>query len=101
MNWDKLTIKAQEAIADAQKRAEANKNQMIENEHLLYSLILQKEGIIKPLLDKLEANSSYIINDLEREFKRMPQVDGAIQVYISPLLKQSIDIAFSLSLIHI
>ncbi len=95
MNWDKLTIKAQEAIADAQKRAEANKNQMIENEHLLYSLILQKEGIIKPLLDKLEANSSYIINDLEREFKRMPQVDGAIQVYISPLLKQSIDIAFS------
>jgi len=95
MNWDKLTIKAQEAIADAQKRAEANKNQMIENEHLLYSLILQKEGIIKPLLDKLEANSSNIINDLEREFKRMPQVDGATQVYISPLLKQSIDIAFS------
>ncbi len=95
MNWDKLTIKAQEAIAEAQKRAESSRNQMIESEHLLYSLVSQKEGVVKPILDKLGANSSYIINDLEREMKKLPQVEGSSQVYISPHLKQAIDIAFS------
>jgi len=95
MNWDKLTIKAQEVIADAQKRAESSRNQMIENEHLLYSLVSQKEGVIKPLLDKLGANTNYIINDLEKELKKLPQIEGAVQVYISPRLKQAIDIAFN------
>jgi ATP-dependent Clp protease ATP-binding subunit ClpB len=95
MNWDKLTIKAQEVIADAQKRAESNRNQMVENEHLLYSLVSQKEGVIKPLLDKLGANTNYIINDLEKELKKLPQIEGAAQVYISPRLKQAIDIAFN------
>ena len=95
MNWDKLTIKAKEDIADAQKRAEANRNQMIENEHLLYGLVSQKEGIAKPILDKLGANTNYIMNDLEREFKKLPQIEGAAQVYISPHLKQAIDIAFN------
>jgi ATP-dependent Clp protease ATP-binding subunit ClpB len=95
MNWDKLTIKAQEVITDAQKRAESNRNQMIENEHLLTSLISQKEGIIKPLLDKLGANTNHIINDLEKELKKLPQIEGAVQVYISPGLKQAIDIAFT------
>jgi ATP-dependent Clp protease ATP-binding subunit ClpB len=94
MNFDKLTIKAQEAIADAQKRAEKNRNQMIENEHLLYSLISQKEGVVKPMLDKLGANTSYIINDLEKALKKLPHVEGAVQVYISPNLKQAIDTAF-------
>ncbi|MCX5813330.1 MAG: ATP-dependent chaperone ClpB [Proteobacteria bacterium] len=94
MNFDKLTIKAQEAIADAQKRAEKNRNQMIENEHLLYSLISQKEGVVKPMLDKLGANTSYIINDLEKALKKFSHVEGAVQVYISPQLKQAIDTAF-------
>jgi ATP-dependent Clp protease ATP-binding subunit ClpB len=94
MNFDKLTIKAQEAIADARKRAEANRNQMIENEHLLYSLVSQKEGVVKPILDKLGANTSYITNDLEKALKKLPHVEGAGQVYISPHLKRAIDIAF-------
>ncbi|MCX5806543.1 MAG: ATP-dependent chaperone ClpB [Proteobacteria bacterium] len=94
MNFDKLTIKAQEAVADAQKRAEKNRNQMIENEHLLYSLVSQKEGVVKPILDKLGANTSYIINDLEKALKKFPHIEGAVQVYISPHLKQSIDTAF-------
>ncbi|MCX8021728.1 MAG: ATP-dependent chaperone ClpB [Syntrophorhabdaceae bacterium] len=95
MNWEKLTIKAQEAFADAQRKAEAMKSQMLENEHLLYSLVSQKDGIVKPLLDKLGANSSYIINDVERELKKLPRVEGAVQVYISPRLKQAIDTAFN------
>ncbi len=94
MNWEKLTIKAQEAMADAQKRAESMGHQAIENEHLLYALVSQKEGIVKPILDKLGANSAYIVSDLERELKKLPKVQGAAQVYISQRLKQAIDVAF-------
>ena len=95
MNWDKFTIKAQEAIADAKKKAESARNQMIESEHVLYSLVSQKEGVVKPILDKLGANSSYIVNDLEREIKKLPQVEGGSEAYISPHTRQAIEIAFN------
>jgi len=94
MNWDKLTIKAQEAVSEAQKKAESLNHQQIENEHLLYALVTQKEGIIKPLLDKLGANTNAILNDVERELKKKPRVEGITQVYIAPALKRAIDIAF-------
>ena len=95
MNWEKLTIKAQEAIAEAQKKAEALNHQMIDGEHLLLSLVTQKEGIVKPILDKLGANPDMIAADLEKELKRVPRVEGGAQVYISPRLKQILDTAFT------
>jgi ATP-dependent Clp protease ATP-binding subunit ClpB len=95
MNWDKLTIKAQESISEAQKKAENLGHQMIENEHLMAALLSQKEGIVKPILDKLGANSGSLINDLEAELKKLPRVEGGVQVYISPRLKQTLDIAFN------
>jgi ATP-dependent Clp protease ATP-binding subunit ClpB len=94
MNWEKLTIKAQEAINDAQKRAESLRHQQIQPEHLLAALVSQKEGIVKPILDKLGANPGMILNDLDRELKKLPQVQGVAQVYISQQLKQVIDLAF-------
>ncbi|MCX7965626.1 MAG: ATP-dependent chaperone ClpB [Syntrophorhabdaceae bacterium] len=94
MNWDKLTIKAQEAIAEAQKLAEAQRHQMIENEHLLFALITQKDGIVKPILDKLGVNQGVILSALEGQFKKIPNVEGHIQVYISHGLKNAIDLAF-------
>ena len=93
MNWEKLTIKAQEAIAEAQKKAEALNHQMVDGEHLLFSLVTQKEGVVKPILDKLGASPDAIAADLEKELKRMPRVEGGAQVYISPRLKQILDIA--------
>jgi ATP-dependent Clp protease ATP-binding subunit ClpB len=95
MNWDKLTIKAQEAISEAQKKAESAGHQQIENEHLLHVLISQKEGVVRPILDKLGANSIALLEDLDRELKRIPRVEGrGVQVYMSPRLKQAMDIAF-------
>ncbi|HEY3275937.1 MAG TPA: ATP-dependent chaperone ClpB [Syntrophorhabdaceae bacterium] len=95
MNWEKLTIKAQEAIAEAQKKAEALGHQQIEADHLLLSLVTQKEGVVKPILDKLGAAADAIAGDLDKELKRAPRVEGGAQVYISPRLKQVLDIAFT------
>ncbi|MDR2018347.1 MAG: ATP-dependent chaperone ClpB [Syntrophobacterales bacterium] len=95
MNWEKLTIKTQEAIADAQKKAESCSHQMVDGEHLLYSLVAQKEGIVRPILDKLGASADAIMADLEKELSRVPRVEGGSQVYISPRLKQMLNIALT------
>ena len=95
MNWEKLTIKAQEALSEAQKKAESLGHQAVENEHLLLSLISQKEGIVRPILDKLGAQPEAIINDLDKALQKMPRVEGATQVYMAPSLKQSLDLAFN------
>ena len=95
MNFEKLTIKAQEALSDAQKKAESLGHQAIENEHLLSALIAQKEGIIRPILEKLGTKPDTIANDLEKALQKMPRVEGTTQVYISPHLKQALDIAFT------
>jgi len=95
MNFEKLTIKAQEALSDAQKKAESLDHQAIENEHLLRTLIAQKEGIILPILEKLGAKPETIAGELDKALQKLPRVDGATQVYISPPLKQALDIAFT------
>ncbi len=96
MNWEKLTIKAQEAIQETQRNAESLGHQSIENEHLLLALISQKEGIIRPIIEKLGAKADIIARDLELELKKVPRVEGGIgQTYISPRVKQTLDKAFT------
>ncbi len=95
MNWEKLTIKAQEAISEAQKKAESLNHQGVDNEHLLFALVSQKDGIVRPILDKLGATSSTIMSELETELKKMPSVRGAGQIYITPRLKEVLDAGFN------
>jgi ATP-dependent Clp protease ATP-binding subunit ClpB len=94
MRWDKFTVKAQDAISVAQKKAEESGHQMIENEHLLYALLEEKEGTVEAILEKLGANAALLKKEIERELSRLPKVEGAgQQVYIGPTLKKSMDIA--------
>ncbi|MHB1362026.1 MAG: ATP-dependent chaperone ClpB [Thermoleophilia bacterium] len=99
MQPDKFTIKAQEAVAAAQKRAEAAGQQQIEPEHLLLALLEQSEGIVVPILQKLGADPAAIAAELSQTVEAMPKVTGAPgqQAYISPRLKQLLDVAGSLA----
>ena len=58
MRLDKLTIKAQEALAAAQGIAEENGSQIVEPLHLLKALLDQAEGIVRPILGKVGADVS-------------------------------------------
>jgi ATP-dependent Clp protease ATP-binding subunit ClpB len=96
MKWDKFTIKAQEAITEAQKKADEFGHQMIENEHVLLALLKEKDGTTEGILEKLGANIAALRSELEKELAKAPRVEGAgQQVYIGPTLKRSIDIAFA------
>ncbi|NDY43189.1 ATP-dependent chaperone ClpB [Dissulfurirhabdus thermomarina] len=97
MRFDKFTMKSQEALQEAQQLAESRGHQQIEPEHLLKVLLDHPEGIVASILKKLGADIPGIQAELEEALKKLPQVSGAAQVYISPNLKQVLDRAFAVA----
>ena len=53
MNLNKLTDKAQEAVVEAQRVAESRQHTQVEPEHLLAALVVQDNGVVPAILDKL------------------------------------------------
>ncbi|MGA9997676.1 MAG: ATP-dependent chaperone ClpB [Pyrinomonadaceae bacterium] len=88
MRLDKYTLRGQEAIQSAIEAAERNQNQQVEPEHLLFAMLEQPEGIVRPVLGKLGANVQVILNDVNAAIARFPRVQGAPQQYFSPRLSQ-------------
>ena len=76
MQFDKYTIKAQEAIAQAQQLALQYNHQEIKSEHLLLALIRQREGIVPSVLAKLEIDIDDLETFLVRKLEQFPSVHG-------------------------
>ena len=81
MNFEKFTIKAQEAIAAAQQVAQEKNHQQLDSEHLLVALVRQEDSLIPQLLQKLGVAIPQLVSDLDRELGRRARVTGAAQVY--------------------
>ncbi len=77
MNFQKLTLKAQEAMQQAQELASANSNQAIETLHVLRALLEDKAGIIPPMMLKLGVNLDFLLDKVQEEIDRIPKVTGA------------------------
>ncbi len=77
MRFDKLTIKAQEAIQDAQGRAAELQHSTIEPEHLLTSLLGQEGGVATALIEKLGIDANRVQGEAETELAKAPKVSGA------------------------
>ena len=97
MRMDKLTIKAQEAMQQAQAIAERNQNMQIDLEHLLSALLAQTEGVAVPLLQKLGANVSLLAQQIDAEIAKFPKISGAAEVGASmtPRLRGALNTAFA------
>jgi len=87
MRLDKFTLRGQEAIQSAIEVAERNQNQQVEPEHVLFAMLEQPEGIVRPVLGKLGANVQVVLNDVQAAMARFPRVQGG-QQYFSPRLSQ-------------
>ncbi len=89
---EKMTIKAQEALAGAQQLAARQGNGAIEPEHLLVSLLEQDGGLIVPILQKVGAAPATLRSAADGLLKKLPQVSGATaQAYLSPTLNRILD----------
>ena len=67
MNLNQYTIKAQEAIQQAQQLAFNNDNAAIETAHLLKAILLDKESPIEFLLKKNNVNPALVLQKLEEQ----------------------------------
>ena len=95
MRLDKLTIRAQEAVQNAQSIAERMNHQNIDAEHLLMALIDQTESIVPTVLQKLGVQLPVLRRYVEADLNKLPQVHGAsVASYITPRFKQVLDKAF-------
>jgi ATP-dependent Clp protease ATP-binding subunit ClpB len=83
MNFDKWTIKAQEALQAAQNLAQERSHQQLDGEHLALALAEQEDGFVPQLLQKLGVKAGGFTADLDSELNRRAKVQGASQVYPS------------------
>jgi ATP-dependent Clp protease ATP-binding subunit ClpB len=94
VRFEKLTVKAQEALQSAQEVAASHENQQIEPVHLLAALVAQADGVVSPLLARLGIRSEMLSQDLEREMGRLPKVTGYAQQNMSRALNDVLERAF-------
>ena len=73
MNADKLTVKSQEALAAAQRLARDRNHAQIEDAHLLAALLGQADGVVFPLLQKMEAQPRSLRTAAEATQGRPPR----------------------------
>jgi ATP-dependent Clp protease ATP-binding subunit ClpB len=82
--FDKLTLKAQEAVQAAQDNAAGRRHQQIEPEHVVFALVDQADGVVTPILKKLGADPGRVKNDIDAELNKLTRVEGLVQTYLSP-----------------
>ncbi|MEM7326591.1 MAG: Clp protease N-terminal domain-containing protein, partial [Actinomycetota bacterium] len=63
---NKWTIKTQEAVASALERAGADSHPEVTPDHLLLALLSQQEGVVLPLLTKVERQPSQLRAETEK-----------------------------------
>ncbi|CAN5608706.1 hypothetical protein BH18ACI1_BH18ACI1_24680 [soil metagenome] len=81
MRFDRFTIRGQEAVQEAIGVAEKGQNQQVEPEHLLATMLEQKEGTLRPILGKVGVNVSTIIGEVEAAIAKFPKVSGGQQYF--------------------
>ncbi|MNM43872.1 Chaperone protein ClpB [compost metagenome] len=90
MDFNKLTQKLQEAVAEAQSLASAAGHQEIDSPHLLKALIQQQEGLLPRLLQKMNVPVAEMLRGAEELLRRKPSVGGSgastMRRYASPAL---------------
>ena len=87
LRFDKFTVKAQEALQTAQEMAGRSGQQQIEPLHLLWALIAQGDGVVRPLLDKLGAAPAMLSGEVEKQIDRLPKVSGVAEQSSEPFIE--------------
>jgi ATP-dependent Clp protease ATP-binding subunit ClpB len=94
LRFEKMTVKAQEAVQGAQEVAARHENQQVEPVHLLAALAGQADGVVPPLLARLGIRTEALTQEIEREIGRLPKVQGFGQQHLGKTLNEVLERAF-------
>jgi ATP-dependent Clp protease ATP-binding subunit ClpB len=85
MDYEKLTIKAQEVLNEATAIAQRADHSQVETEHLLLALLNQEGGIVRPLVERIGVDGDELIRQIGVLIAGLPKIFGeAAQLYFSP-----------------
>ena len=97
MNAQKFTQKSLEAIGLAQDTAIEYQNMQVEQQHLLYALLTQEQGLIHELLVKMKVDTQAMLSDLTFQLANIPKVTGtgreADKIYVAQDVDQALNSA--------
>jgi ATP-dependent Clp protease ATP-binding subunit ClpB len=95
IRWEKLTVKSQQAMEQAQARAAELGNPEVLPVHLLLALVEDREGVIPSVLGKIGVPTERLEHDLHQIEEKLPRVAGAAaQPGVSQALNKVLDQAF-------
>ncbi|MDZ7779406.1 MAG: ATP-dependent chaperone ClpB [Gemmatimonadota bacterium] len=93
MNADKLTVKSAEALQAASAEARQRGNAEVHGVHLLQALLAQEDGIVVPILQKLEVPVGLVRERAVEALDRMARVEGGPEPQISRDLRAALEAA--------
>ncbi|MGA3130196.1 MAG: ATP-dependent chaperone ClpB [Terracidiphilus sp.] len=95
IQWEKFTVKSQQAIQQAQTRAAELGNPELQPVHLLLALVEDREGVIPAVLEKIGAPTERLAHELHQSEEKLPRVAGAAaQPGMSQALNKALEQAF-------
>ena len=94
VRFDKLTVKAQEALQAAQESASRSAQQQVEPLHVLWALVAQGDGVVPPLLEKLGSSPTALASEIEKQIERLPKVSDVSHQSLSRAANEALEKAF-------
>ena len=94
MNFQRFTIKAQEALQNAQEIAARHNHGEFKAIHLLAALILDEGSLVRPMLLKAGVNLEILSQRIDELLKKEPKIfsgGNLAQLYLSQELMQVLD----------
>ncbi len=83
MNIEQFTLKAQDALQEASALAQQNDNAEISLAHILAALLEQKDGLVKPVVERIGVNVSGLLSETKDIIQKQPKVSGNVQMALS------------------
>ncbi len=90
MEFQKWTEKSLLAVDMAQQKASELSNSQIEQEHLLFSLLVQENGLIPEIVKGMGVDLNKLISLVEERLSKLSKVSGGAKVYASNELNQAL-----------
>src|SRR6266702_2178829 len=95
IRWDRLTVKAQEAMQRASELASENGNPELLPLHLLAALLEDREGIVAPLLTRAGVQIANLQGQVRRDVAGLPKLaHAAAQPHLSDATSEMLVLAF-------
>jgi len=95
IRWDRLTVKAQEAMQRASEIAAEHGNPEVMPLHVLAALLEDREGIVVPLLARAGVQATAVQAQATREIAALPKLaNAAAQPHLSDATSEMLDLSF-------